>query len=359
MRVQAQAGVQRSQRKRQDPDDRPVARVPLFQLGVIEAEILRRNISARAADGGGTGVLFPPGEKAPPSKDAPRPPTKAEQKMTSGPFGIPRAVFRKLPKKVQRYILVIWDRLPPQTQKKLRDLANKAAKELWRDTKFYAKCVALGICDIPGTTEDEPVLFPSPTETPLPPRPQVPRPIPAPGPVPTWPGRETVPGWPGPPFPLPGTTRVPQRTRAPQTAPRTAPAPTPRPAPATRPGGPVANPAPPVPRPAPPLPGPPIGLPVPPPAPRFGLRELALLAEALSRGRAREPARAPAPNLVPREQLVPQPPLTLSQSRVRECECPEPKKRKPREPRSVCYSGTFTETRRGTRKRRKRKVPCK
>jgi hypothetical protein len=34
------------------------------------------------------------------------------------------------------------------------------------------------------------------------------------------------------------------------------------------------------------------------------------------------------------------------------------KRKKKREPRSVCYRGTFTETKKSTRKVRKEKIPC-
>lgn len=49
-----------------------------------------------------------------------------------------------------------------------------------------------------------------------------------------------------------------------------------------------------------------------------------------------------------------------STSTGQKCRCPKPKKRtsKPKQPRSVCYSGTFVETATGLRKRRKRKVNC-
>jgi hypothetical protein len=42
----------------------------------------------------------------------------------------------------------------------------------------------------------------------------------------------------------------------------------------------------------------------------------------------------------------------------RQCRERAKRKRKKREPRNVCYRGTFTETKRSTRKVRKEKIPC-
>lgn len=41
------------------------------------------------------------------------------------------------------------------------------------------------------------------------------------------------------------------------------------------------------------------------------------------------------------------------------CECKPKRRRKPKQPRTVCYSGTFTEKANGLRKLKKRKVPCR
>jgi hypothetical protein len=46
-------------------------------------------------------------------------------------------------------------------------------------------------------------------------------------------------------------------------------------------------------------------------------------------------------------------------SRTGECECPPKRKRKPKQAREVCYSGTFIERASGLSKTRKRKVPCR
>ena len=70
---------------------------------------------------------------------------------------------------------------------------------------------------------------------------------------------------------------------------------------------------------------------------------------------------APAAQLAPQSFVSfggMQPPPT-SRTRTKECECPPKKKRQPRKPRTVCYSGTFTERAGGLRKVKKRKVPCR
>jgi len=48
---------------------------------------------------------------------------------------------------------------------------------------------------------------------------------------------------------------------------------------------------------------------------------------------------------------------TPTGTRTRECECP-PKRKRERKPRTVCYSGTYTERASGLRKTKRRKVPC-
>ena len=76
------------------------------------------------------------------------------------------------------------------------------------------------------------------------------------------------------------------------------------------------------------------------------------------------PPRVP-PRIVPPKGLTPfQTPGLGSQpqrnNRCRPCNCRQPKKkeRKKREPRAVCYRGTFYETAKSTRKFRKEKIPC-
>jgi len=46
-------------------------------------------------------------------------------------------------------------------------------------------------------------------------------------------------------------------------------------------------------------------------------------------------------------------------SQTGECKCPPKRKRKPKQAREVCYSGTFIERASGLSKTRKRKVPCR
>lgn len=162
--------------------------------------------------------------------------------------------------------------------------------------------------------------------------------------------------------PAPKTQRptVPQREDRPQVIvkpevkvivlPQPAPAPVPQPRPV-----PVPPPAPAPLPPLPPLPPPP---PPPPPAPSQLARLLIDLALSRGRGRVREPQAAPP--IVPLMQPQPAALLTRFEAAKAECECPPKKKRTgKRKLRAVCYSGTFTETARGTRKRRKRKVPCR
>jgi len=72
------------------------------------------------------------------------------------------------------------------------------------------------------------------------------------------------------------------------------------------------------------------------------------------------------PSPVPLPELALQP-LTSFQRAVaqspaqeldRQCRERAKRKRKKREPRKVCYRGTFTETKSSTRKVRKEKIPC-
>lgn len=70
---------------------------------------------------------------------------------------------------------------------------------------------------------------------------------------------------------------------------------------------------------------------------------------------------AAAPQLAPQSFAYfsgMQPPPT-SRTRTKECDCPPKKKRQPRKPRTVCYTGTFTERASGLKKLKRRKVPCR
>jgi len=46
-------------------------------------------------------------------------------------------------------------------------------------------------------------------------------------------------------------------------------------------------------------------------------------------------------------------------TKTKACSCAKPKKRKPKQPREVCYGGTYTETATGLVKRKRRRVPCR
>jgi len=45
--------------------------------------------------------------------------------------------------------------------------------------------------------------------------------------------------------------------------------------------------------------------------------------------------------------------------RTARCECPPKRKRRPKPPRSVCYSGTYSEKATGLRKSKRRRIPCR
>jgi hypothetical protein len=130
-----------------------------------------------------------------------------------------------------------------------------------------------------------------------------------------------------------------------------APAPSPRPAPAPAPA---------------PVPLPPIPRPIIFQLPTW--QQLAAL--GISAANRAQPRPAPRPAPAPAQQLQQAfspagaiQALTSSNTQRAECEarCREAARRKKqkRRERTVCYSGTFTETKRGTLKRRRRKVPCK
>lgn len=80
-----------------------------------------------------------------------------------------------------------------------------------------------------------------------------------------------------------------------------------------------------------------------------------------------EPGARPRPNPSPSPSPGPQPlvpPLTLTQpvalpfAASNRCDCKQQKKRKPRNPRTVCYRGTYVETASGLSKTRKEEVSC-
>jgi hypothetical protein len=77
------------------------------------------------------------------------------------------------------------------------------------------------------------------------------------------------------------------------------------------------------------------------------------------------PGIGPSPNpltnpaTLPLTALNPAVAQSPAQDLDRQCRERAKRKRKKREPRSVCYRGTFTETKRSTRKMRKEKIPCR
>lgn len=323
----------------------------------------RRDVLASMAVPGppGVGVQFPPGTEAPPGKtippeDRPRPRTKAEQKMTSGPFGIPKWLFDRIPLRYQRVILIVWDRLPPEAQARIRKAIQRAAST----TKGLIKLWVLKkILEREGVPVGDPEPAPAPA-----PRPR------APGPVP-WPRAPDVPGWPGVPFPLPGQTRAPapQRTPVPVPRPVAQPVPVPVPVPAPAPPVPAPSPqtAPPIPRPAPTprAPGPVWpGAPRPAPPRPSQASPLANLVRELLRARSRPRARSRSPDRT--QGLEPQiasalRPLTAVEARRVECDPVRQRKRdrRPRKPRTSCWRGTYIETSTSRRLTRRTRVSCR
>jgi hypothetical protein len=72
------------------------------------------------------------------------------------------------------------------------------------------------------------------------------------------------------------------------------------------------------------------------------------------------PSPVPAPNPLTALQPIAVPyAQPLTQTETDRCNCAKKKPRKKPKDRTVCYSGTFTERRKGTNKIRKRKVKCK
>ena len=67
-----------------------------------------------------------------------------------------------------------------------------------------------------------------------------------------------------------------------------------------------------------------------------------------------QPVPRPSPFPIPGADLIGSPPG----SNLCECNCPKPKKRKPRAPRVVCREGTYVETAKGLIKRPTRIIPC-
>ncbi len=74
------------------------------------------------------------------------------------------------------------------------------------------------------------------------------------------------------------------------------------------------------------------------------------------------PTNTAVPSLLPFLQPLPgfAPGLTevKSDTKTSKCSCPSPKKKKSREPREVCWSGTYREKSKSTSKSRRRKIPC-
>jgi len=76
------------------------------------------------------------------------------------------------------------------------------------------------------------------------------------------------------------------------------------------------------------------------------------------------PANVPGVGFTPSYQsftsFAPQPALALARDSRGRCKpCPKPKKRGKKKPRTVCYSGTFTERASGLSKSRRKQVPCR
>jgi hypothetical protein len=84
------------------------------------------------------------------------------------------------------------------------------------------------------------------------------------------------------------------------------------------------------------------------------------LAPKSSPSKKRTPAEAPltVPNVgaleFPQAYALPQ-----TQPARDKCHCKKPKKRGPRKLRTVCYKGSYTETARGTSKRKREQIPCR
>lgn len=70
-----------------------------------------------------------------------------------------------------------------------------------------------------------------------------------------------------------------------------------------------------------------------------------------------DPGAPPFPEYRPGDQPL-RSPLTPFEARSADCACPPKKRRQPRRPRAICYSGTYVELANGLRKTKRRKVPC-
>jgi hypothetical protein len=106
------------------------------------------------------------------------------------------------------------------------------------------------------------------------------------------------------------------------------------------------------------LPGAPIGAPFPGLLPGPGLSTSAPFpTPSLPPEASLEPGRNPNP--FPSFLLTPfQPPVVGSPSKRRDCDCPPKKKRKKKQARVECYTGTYRETAKSLTKRPRRKIPC-
>ncbi len=161
-----------------------------------------------------------------------------------------------------------------------------------------------------------------------------------------------VTGWPEPtPWPLPNVTPFPNPFRSPSPSPQPSPraAPVPAPMPYFAP------------------------VPAPQPTPRGPDTRTRVPASTVSNLFApifATPVNTPTPNMTGVPSLLPflqgqpeffAPSLTdaKTDAKTSKCSCPKPeKKKKPREPREVCWTGTYREKSKSTSKSRRRKIPC-
>jgi hypothetical protein len=60
-----------------------------------------------------------------------------------------------------------------------------------------------------------------------------------------------------------------------------------------------------------------------------------------------------APRVQLRPELLPQP-----STRIKDCRCPKPKPKRKKQPRTVCYRGSYRERAKGLIKRRRERIPC-
>lgn len=351
-------------RRPNDEGDAPHGRIPAFQVRVLEAEILRRNIMRGVQPGvsapgpGPTRLPIPPdpdfgGVRLPSIWDilgSPRPARRAPRRPA------PPRRRPKPPKPPRR----------PQRRPRPRPPPDPPVRPKPPIVRSVPGMVLRGLGGILGgilwPTEmgDTGPPPPPPPRPPVPPEPQPPRAPPPPRPevdqeeeqrdvIGVWPEEETFPeeepDWDNEQSPEEedaAERELDEIEAGRRPDPASLPAPQPVPLPAPRPSL------------------PPIVISLP------SWQDLASEYLRLRERRARAPGRERAP--VPEPPPSPSPasflqPLTSSNAQRAECEarCREAARRKKRKrtDRTTCYSGTFTETRRGTRKRRKRKVPCK